>query len=89
MFGRADELFACALFDRRMLFRLRADDGGRLQSGGFGGVCRGIQPERGRSVLAGGREKSVLDNTIEQEMMLDSECRTQFIFAEEKEIYKL
>ncbi len=36
-----------------------------------------------------GREKSVLDNTIEQEMMLDSECRTQFIFAEEKEIYKL
>lgn len=29
------------------------------------------------------------DHTIEQEMMLDSECRTQFIFAEEQEIYQL
>lgn len=36
-----------------------------------------------------GKEKSVLDDTIEQEMMLDGECRTQFIFAEEKEIYRL
>lgn len=36
-----------------------------------------------------GKEKSVLDSTIEQEMMLDGECRTQFIFTEEKEIYKL
>lgn len=36
-----------------------------------------------------GREHSVFDQTIEQEMMLDGECRTQFIFAEENEIYKL
>lgn len=35
------------------------------------------------------KEKSVFDNTIEQEMMHDSECRTQFIFPEEGEIYKL
>ena len=36
-----------------------------------------------------GKEKSVFDETIEQRMMIDGECRTQFIFAEEKEIYKL
>lgn len=35
------------------------------------------------------KEYSVFDNTIEQIMMMDGECRTQFIFAEEKEIYKL
>ena len=35
------------------------------------------------------KEYSVFDNTIEQIMMIDGECRTQFIFAEEKEIYKL
>lgn len=35
------------------------------------------------------KEYSVFDPTIEQEMMLDGECRTQFIFAEENEIYKL
>ncbi len=29
------------------------------------------------------------DSTIEQAMMMDGECRTQFTFAEEKEIYKL
>jgi len=32
---------------------------------------------------------SDIDKTIEQEILLDSECRTQFTFAEEKEIYKL
>lgn len=36
-----------------------------------------------------GKEESVYGKTIEQEMMHDGECRTQFIFAEEKEIYKL
>lgn len=36
-----------------------------------------------------GKEKSVFDNTIEQEMMLDGECRTQFTFAEDQEIYRL
>lgn len=35
------------------------------------------------------KEKSVFDNTIEQEMMYDSECRTQFIFPEEGDVYKL
>mgnify|MGYP003290248275 CR=1 FL=1 len=35
------------------------------------------------------KEYSPLDETIEQTMMLDGECRTQFIFAEEKEIYQL
>ena len=35
------------------------------------------------------KENSVFDQTIEQLMMLDGECRTQFIFAEEKEIYRL
>ena len=35
------------------------------------------------------KEHSVFDKTIEQEMMADSECRTQFIFAEEGEIYRL
>lgn len=32
---------------------------------------------------------SLSGETIEQEMMRDGECRTQFIFAEEKEIYQL
>lgn len=36
-----------------------------------------------------GKEYSVFDQTIEQEVMMDGECRTQFIFAEEKEIYRL
>lgn len=36
-----------------------------------------------------GKENSPFDNTIEQEMMLDGECKTQFIFAEEKIMYKL
>mgnify|MGYP005750303809 CR=1 FL=1 len=36
-----------------------------------------------------GKEFSVFDHTIEQEMMLDGECCTQFVFAEENEIYKL
>lgn len=35
------------------------------------------------------KEYSVFDDTIEQIMMMDGECRTQFIFAEEREIYKL
>ncbi|MDE7326769.1 MAG: MBL fold metallo-hydrolase [Lachnospiraceae bacterium] len=35
------------------------------------------------------KEHSSLDQTIEQVMMKDGECRTQFIFAEEKEIYQL
>lgn len=35
------------------------------------------------------KEYSPGDSTIEQVMMLDGECRTQFIFAEEKEIYRL
>lgn len=36
-----------------------------------------------------GKENSVFGQTIEQEMMLDGDCRTQFIFAEEGEIYKI
>jgi Cft2 family RNA processing exonuclease len=36
-----------------------------------------------------GKEYSEFDKTIEQEIMMDGECRTQFIFAEEKEVYKL
>ena len=32
---------------------------------------------------------SELENTIEQEMMFDSDCRTQFTFAEEQEMYLL
>ena len=35
------------------------------------------------------KEYSPFDQTIEQAMMMDGECRTQFIFAEEKEIYQL
>lgn len=35
------------------------------------------------------KEYSPFDETIEQQLMMDGECRTQFIFAEEKEIYKL
>lgn len=33
--------------------------------------------------------RSAADITIEQEMMYDGECRTQFIFAEDREIYKI
>lgn len=36
-----------------------------------------------------GKEYSVFDQTIEQEVMRDGDCRTQFIFAEENEIYQL
>lgn len=36
-----------------------------------------------------GKENSVFDQTIEQEVMLDGDCRTQFIFAEDGEIYKV
>ncbi len=36
-----------------------------------------------------GKEHSMFDKTIEQEVMLDGECRTQFIFAEEAELYQL
>lgn len=36
-----------------------------------------------------GKEKTVSDHTIEQEMMLDGDSRTQFLFAEEKEVYRL
>ncbi len=32
---------------------------------------------------------NVFDDTIEQELLLDGECRTQCIFAEESEIYQL
>lgn len=35
------------------------------------------------------KEHSIYEHTIEQELLLDSECRTQFIFAEEKELYQL
>ena len=35
------------------------------------------------------KEYSPMDSTIEQVIMLDGECRTQFIFAEERELYKL
>ncbi len=35
------------------------------------------------------KEYSVFDRTIEQEVMSDGDCRTQFIFAEERELYKL
>lgn len=35
------------------------------------------------------KEYSMFDRTIEQAMMADSDCRTQFLFAEEKEIYRL
>ena len=36
-----------------------------------------------------GKENSVFDDTIEQEMMKDVDCRTQFTFADEEEIYSL
>lgn len=36
-----------------------------------------------------GKENSVFDDTIEQEMMKDVDCRTQFTFADEEEIYRL
>lgn len=35
------------------------------------------------------REQSMFDKTIEQELIKDVDCRTQFIFAEDKEIYML
>lgn len=35
------------------------------------------------------KEYSPMDATIEQVIMLDGECRTQFVFAEERELYKL
>lgn len=35
------------------------------------------------------KESSPSGETIEQELMRDGECRTQFIFAEEQEIYQL
>ncbi|MCI5628590.1 MAG: MBL fold metallo-hydrolase [Clostridium sp.] len=35
------------------------------------------------------KERSCDEYTIEQTVMLDGECRTQFVFAEEGEIYKL
>ena len=35
------------------------------------------------------RENSMFDETIEQTMMLDGDCRTQFIFAEDTESYQL
>lgn len=35
------------------------------------------------------KERSEDDTTIEQVLMSDGECRTQFIFAEENELYKL
>lgn len=35
------------------------------------------------------KERSIFDSTIEQEMMRDGECRTQFIFAKEEEIYRI
>lgn len=36
-----------------------------------------------------GKENSVFDDTIEQEMMKDVDCRTQFTFADEEEVYRL
>ena len=36
-----------------------------------------------------GKENSVFDDTIEQEMMKDVDSRTQFTFADEEEIYRL
>ncbi|MBO5244500.1 MAG: MBL fold metallo-hydrolase [Selenomonadales bacterium] len=35
------------------------------------------------------KERSPFDHTIEQELMFDGDCRTQIIFAEEGEIYKI
>ena len=35
------------------------------------------------------KENSVFDKTIEQEILLNSDCNSQFIFAEQGEIYKL
>lgn len=35
------------------------------------------------------RAYAAQDLTIEQVMMRDGECRTQFIFAKEKELYRL
>lgn len=49
---------------------------------------RKINPKQAVIVHCG-KEYSVFDRTIEQEMMLDGENRTQFIFAEENEIYRL
>lgn len=35
------------------------------------------------------KELNSLDDTVEQEMMRDADCRTQFVFAEEQEIYQI
>lgn len=35
------------------------------------------------------KERSPFEHTIERELMLDSECRTQVVFAEEQEVYRL
>ncbi len=52
------------------------------------GFIRKINPKQAVLVHCA-KEYSTEDPTIEQVMMLDGECRTQFIFAEEKEIYRL
>lgn len=46
-----------------------------------------INPKQ--AVIVHCSKEMISENTIEQIMMLDGECRTQFIFAEEEEIYQL
>lgn len=48
-----------------------------------------INPKSAVVVHCAKEGESRYNTTIEQEIMLDGECRTQFIFAEENEIYKL
>lgn len=68
--------------DFRVNFTLHEDFAGMKE------FIKKINPRQAVLVHCG-RAQSVFDVTIEQEMMLDGECRTQFIFAEEKEIYEL
>lgn len=55
---------------------------------GMKNFIRRLNPKQA-VVVHCGREYNVFDETIEQEMMRDGDCRTQFLFAEEKEIYQL
>ncbi|MBQ7561519.1 MAG: hypothetical protein IJS99_06775, partial [Synergistaceae bacterium] len=49
-----------------------------------------LNPKQAIIVHCGGKSNNAANNaTIEDEIMKDSECRTQFIFAEDKQLYIL
>lgn len=48
-----------------------------------------INPRQAVIVHCGKERSGELNSSIEQEMLLEPDCRTQFIFAEEKQLYKL